>query len=66
VGLDSPTLESSFAVYQAQGMVMVQLRVPMDEAMARVRAYAFAHDRTLESVARDIVARTLVFEADDR
>jgi hypothetical protein len=34
--------------------------------MARVRAYAFAHDRTLESVARDIVARTLVFEADDR
>lgn len=59
-------LESGFPVYQAQGMVMVQLGVPLGEAMARLRAYAFAHERTLESVARDIVARELKFEADER
>lgn len=57
-------LESRFAVYQAQGMVMVQLGVPLDEAMARLRAHAYAHDRTLGSVARDIVARRLSFERD--
>lgn len=59
-------LESRFAVYQAQGMVMVQLGVPLDEAMARLRAHAYAHDRTLGSVARDVVARTLNFDRDER
>jgi GAF domain-containing protein len=59
-------LESNFPVYQAQGMVMVQLGVPLGEAMARLRAYAYVKDRTLGEVARDIVARTLTFEADER
>jgi hypothetical protein len=59
-------LESRFAVYQAQGMVMVQLGVPLDEAMARLRAHAYANSRTLGSVARDIVARTLTFDRDER
>jgi GAF domain-containing protein len=59
-------LESSFAIYQAQGMVMIQLGVTLGEAMARLRAYAYAHERTLESVARDIVVRTLSLEADER
>lgn len=58
-------LESSFPVYQAQGMVMVQQGVPLDEAMARLRAHAYAEDRTLGSVARDIVARTLCFDMDE-
>jgi AmiR/NasT family two-component response regulator len=53
-------------VYQAQGMVMIQLGVPLGEAMARLRAHAYAQDRTLGSVARDIVARTLTLEADER
>lgn len=57
-------LESRFAVYQAQGMVMVQLAVPLDEAMARLRAHAYANSRTLGSIARDIVARTLTFDRD--
>jgi hypothetical protein len=57
-------LGSSFCVYQAQGMVMVQLGVPLDEAMALLRAHAFAHDRTLESIARDIVDRKMSLEAD--
>jgi hypothetical protein len=59
-------LESSFPVYQAQGMVMVQLCVPLGEAMARLRAHAYAQDRTLGAVARDVVARTLSFEPDER
>jgi hypothetical protein len=57
-------LESQFPVYQAQGMVMIQLGVTLGEAMARLRAHAYAHDRTLGAVARDIVARELAFEAD--
>jgi hypothetical protein len=59
-------LESRFAVYQAQGMVMIQLGVPLGEAMARLRAHAYVHDRTLGAVARDIVARELLFETDER
>jgi hypothetical protein len=49
-------------LYQAQGMVMVQLGVPLDEAMAVMRAHAFARDRSLIEVARDVVARRLTFD----
>jgi AmiR/NasT family two-component response regulator len=47
-------------VYQAQGMVMIQLQVGLTQAMSRLRAHAFAHDRPLGDVARDVVARRLV------
>jgi hypothetical protein len=57
-------LKSQFPVYQAQGMVMIQLGVPLSEAMARLRAYAYPQDRSLGAVARDVVARALSFEAD--
>ncbi|MHB1164060.1 MAG: GAF and ANTAR domain-containing protein [Candidatus Nanopelagicales bacterium] len=63
-GLDVP-LEPRFTLYQAQGMVMVQLGAPLKEAMARLRAHAYAHDRTLGAVARDIVARLLVLQRDE-
>ncbi|QWZ08754.1 GAF and ANTAR domain-containing protein [Nocardioides panacis] len=53
-----------FEVYQAQGMVMVQLAVPPEEALARMRGYAFAENRSLREVAHDIVARRLVLESD--
>ena len=45
-------------------MLMVQLGVPMGEAFARLRAYAYAHDRRLADVARDIVARRLRLQGD--
>jgi GAF domain-containing protein len=48
-------------LFQAQGMVMVQLGVSIGEAMARMRAYAFVHGRRLDEVARDVVARRLHF-----
>ncbi|MCW2796410.1 GAF and ANTAR domain-containing protein [Nocardioides sp.] len=57
-------LESHFELYQAQGMVMVQLGVDLGEAMSRLRAYAYAQDRQLSDVAVDIVSRKLVFEPD--
>jgi hypothetical protein len=59
-------LESTFAVYQAQGMVKVQLDATLGEAMARLRAHAYANDRTLGAVARDVVARTLSFDGEER
>jgi hypothetical protein len=46
-------------VYQAQGMVMVDLEVSLDEAMARLRGYAYAHARNVSDVARDVVAGNL-------
>ena len=49
---------------QATGMLTVQLGVPMAEAFARLRAYAYANDRRLADVARDIVARRLRLHAD--
>ena len=51
-------------VFQAQGMVMVQLGVTLAEALLRLRAHAYANDRTLADVARDVVARALRFDQD--
>jgi hypothetical protein len=44
---------------QATGMLTEQLGVSIDEAFVRLRAYAYAHDRRLVDVARDLVSRTL-------
>jgi ANTAR domain len=49
---------------QATGMLTVQLGVPVAEAFARLRAYAYAQDRRLADVARDIVARRLRLQGD--
>jgi hypothetical protein len=46
-------------VHQATGMVSAQLGVSMDEAFVRLRAHAFADRRSLQDVARDVVARQL-------
>jgi GAF domain-containing protein len=51
-----------WVVHQAAGMVAAQLDVPAAEAMARMRAYAFANDTTLTALARDVVARSVRFE----
>lgn len=50
-----------FLVHQASGMVSVQLDVSVAEALARMRAFSFAHDRRLLSVAEEVVARRLRF-----
>jgi len=58
------TLGARTTLFQAQGMVMVQLGVPLADALARIRAHAYAEDRDLGDVAADIVARRLTFEAE--
>jgi hypothetical protein len=51
-------------LFQAQGMVTVQLGVTLAEAMARIRAIAFAENRPMHEIARDIVARRLRLDRD--
>jgi hypothetical protein len=51
-----------FVVQNAAGIVSVQLGVSVTEALIRLRAYAFSHDRPLNDIARDVVARTLRLE----
>lgn len=50
---------SRASVHQATGMLMVQLGTGIDEAFARLRAYAFAEGLPLKEVADDIVAQRL-------
>ena len=49
---------------QATGMLTVQLGVGITAAFARLRAYAYTHDRRLADVAADIVARRLHLHPD--
>lgn len=51
-------------VFQAQGMLTVQLGISLEEAMARLRAHAYADGRSVEAVAADVVARRVVLERD--
>lgn len=55
---------SRAVVHQATGMVLVQLGVPAQEALARMRGRAFAEQRLLVDMARDIVARRVTFAED--
>lgn len=50
-------------VHQAAGMVSVQIDGDLETALARLRGSAFAHNRPLHDVARDVVERRLRFEA---
>ena len=60
---DDPTAHQA-QVHQATGMILVQLGVSAEAAFARLRAYAYAHDRRLGDVARDVVERRLRFAPD--
>jgi hypothetical protein len=48
-------------VHQATGMVSVQAGIAVEDALARLRAHAFAVERPLHEVASDVVARRLNF-----
>jgi hypothetical protein len=56
--------DSRAEVYQATGMISVQLDVSLEEAFVRLRARAFAAETSLDSVARDVVSRMLRFDPD--
>jgi len=46
-------------VHQATGMVSVQAAVPVKDALALMRAYSFAEDRSITDVAADVVGGRL-------
>ena len=52
-------------VHQATGMVQVQLGVSTNEAFVRLRARAFATDRSLVDLAGDVVDRRIRFSTED-
>ena len=60
---DDPTAHQA-EVHQATGMILVQLGVSAEAAFARLRAYAYAQNRRLGDVARDVVERRLRFDPD--
>ncbi|MCU1393211.1 MAG: hypothetical protein JWM34_1639 [Ilumatobacteraceae bacterium] len=68
-GTLSPSIDSAARfraeIHQASGMVAGQLGVPPADALVRIRAHAYAADRSVGSVAADIVARRLRLD-DDR
>jgi hypothetical protein len=51
-------------VHQATGMVAVQLGVPMQEALSRLRAAAYSSEQTIDEVSRDVVSRARRFSQD--
>jgi ANTAR domain len=66
-GLDGQTPDLALhraEIDQATGMLTVQLGLPIAEAFARLRAYAYTKDRRLADVASDIVARRLRLSPD--
>jgi hypothetical protein len=50
-----------FVVHNAAGMVSVQQDITVTDALIRLRAYAFSHDRLITDVAQDVVDRRLRF-----
>ena len=51
----STALDYRAEIHQAQGMLVVDLEVSPAEALTRMRAHSFAHDRPLIDLARDVL-----------
>jgi len=63
--LDS-ALETQGHIFQAQGMVMVDLGVRLPEALARMRAQAFASGQSLAALAAEIIDGTAIVRKDQK
>ena len=63
-GVLRDAVDNRYEVYQAQGIVMVQLGVSLAEAMVRIRGHAYANNRRVGDIADDILAGRLTFEPD--
>ncbi|UWP85485.1 GAF and ANTAR domain-containing protein [Dactylosporangium fulvum] len=64
VGEFDEMFEHRAELFQAQGMVMVQMGIPLTDALVWIRAHAYVSNRPLSEVAADIVARRLQFGTD--
>ena len=58
-------LTPHYVLYQAQGMVTVDLGISLADAMTRLRAHAFTTDRSLAQVAADVVDGRLRLPSND-
>ena len=63
-----PVDEGSHAVWserdkvsQATGMIVAQLRIAPGDALAVLRAHAFAHEASVAEISRAVLSRQLVF-----
>lgn len=61
---DDDVMAGPGELFQAQGMVMIQIGGTLAEAMARIRAHAYAENRRLIDVAREILGHDLRFDRD--
>lgn len=52
-------------IHQATGMVLAQLRVNPEDALAVIRAHAFSRSTSLLAVAHDVLERRLTFSLDE-
>lgn len=52
---DQPLPLHRAVVHQATGALTVRLGIPADQALTRLRAHAFTHNRPLHEVAHDVV-----------
>lgn len=57
--------KASLEVYQATGIVQVQLNLGTGEALLTLKAHAFSSGRRLAEVAADVVAHRLIFSVED-
>jgi hypothetical protein len=57
--LTNPTVTARVHVMMAMGMVSVATGLRLDDALASLRAHAYAVDRTVDSIAQDTVHRNL-------
>jgi hypothetical protein len=53
-------------VHRAAGMIMVQAGVSIEDALVRLRAYAFSSGRSLSDIATEVVERRLRFDPEAR
>jgi hypothetical protein len=56
---------NTMGIHQASGMVSVQLGITVGQALAVMRAHAYADGRPLRDVATDVVERRLRFDEGD-
>jgi hypothetical protein len=57
--VDHPTVAARAYVMMAMGMVGDAMGLRLDDSLAALRGHAYAVDRTLDSIAQDIVHRNL-------
>ncbi|HVX46777.1 MAG TPA: GAF and ANTAR domain-containing protein [Mycobacteriales bacterium] len=64
VSISLEGVDTHAELYQASGMLMVQLDLGPAEALARLQAYAYANDLLVTDVARRVITGELRFEGD--